>query len=484
MKKLLFISITLLFFQNAYCQKLIIFEKSLYKTGLKDSSGKVIVKPTYTGIHDNGTHFVLYKNTEGSLVMTYDGKILIPLKYRELKIASDKKHYLATGFNYEYGGLVKGYVDLNGNEVIPVKYAEIEDYYRDKYLIVRNKYKWYGVVTAGEDGVINYKEIIPPTHIYLEQTTLSDGRVAFMVEDIHRKIAVLDGEGKMVTDFVNWRVVLQVSPSKHTDIYTETRIVNDKATDKYGLTDAFLKIYVPLEYDYITNFRTDEKNYYLLRKGNKYGIVDKYGKVFLETIYDNIYQGESYGVIPLRLNGKWGIKNLKGEQIQPFVYDSIGNCNGYYVDVKKDNKWQSIDAYTGKAQTNSEAYQTTADLFLPLQKKITSAIEDFAEKHYTIRNTKYTTEYELQKRYTNLVNSKVEDIKNDIQKARGYLNQFLSMHPTVAAKDKDEIYSVIKELSNTLNLLAKAQNYKDVIFVTQKETVGGVISELLKKYEN
>lgn len=483
MKKLLLISITFIIICNVYSQKLIIFEKKLYKVGLKDSSGKVVVKPTFTEIYDNRTHFVLYNNKEGSLVMTYDGKILIPLKYRELKIATNKKYYIATGYNYEYGGLVKGYVDLNGNEVIPVKYTDIEDYYKDKYLIVRNKFNWYGVVTAGEDGVINSKEIIPPTHIYLEQTNLSDGRVAFRVEDVYSKIAVLDGEGKMVTDYVNWRVYDQFGIRTGAIITKETLKVEDIATKKLGLTDAFLKIYLPLEYDYIVNFRPDEKNYYVIEKGGKWGMVDKYGKVFLETIYDNIFNSETHAVILLKLNGKWGIKNLKGNQLQPFVYDDVKNCNGYYVDVYKDNKWSTIDAYTGKALTDNEAYQTTADLFLPLQRKINNAIEEFAERHYTIRNTKYTTEYELQKRYTELVNTKVVDIKADIQKARYYLTQFLSVHSNIAAKDKDEINNVIKELSNTWNLLDKAKNYKDVIFATQKETVSGAIDEVLKKYE-
>jgi WG containing repeat len=481
MKKLLFISISFIFFCNAYSQKLTIFEKSLYKVGLKDSNGKVVVKPTFTGIHDNKTHFVLWNNKEGSMVMTYDGKILIPLKYRDLKIAINKNYYIATGYSSDYSEQLKGYVDLNGNEVIPVKYTDIEDYYKDKYLIVRNKYKWYGVVTAGEDGVINYKEIIPPTHIYLEQKKLEDGRIAFIVEDVHGKTAVFDGEGKMVKDFVNWHISLQISPTGRI-ISNGTLVVKDLTTKRYGLTDYFLNSYLPLEYDNIYNFRIDPKNYYVLYKDRKYGMADKYGKVFLETIYDNIFNNEGHAIILLKLNGKWGIKNLKGKQLQPFVYDDVKNCNGYYVDVFKDNKWTTIDAYTGKAQSDNEAYQTTADLFLPLQKKITTAIEDFAEKHYTIRNTKYTTEYELQKRYTELVNTKVADIKGDIQKARAYLTEFLSVHSTITSKDKDEINNVIKELSNTWNLLDKAKNYKDVIFATQKETVGGAIDEVLKKY--
>ncbi len=484
MKQIILILITILIFENGHSQKLIIFEKGLYKTGLKDSSGKVIVKPTYIGIQDNKTHFVLYDNKKGSMVMTYDGKILIPHKYRELEITHNKKYYKATGFDSEYK-LVKGYIDLEGNEVIPLKYTEIDDYYGREYLVVRNKYKWYGVVSTGkkENEISNFKEIIPPIHIDLEQTNLSDGRVAFRVEDIYRKIAVLDGEGKLVTDFVNWRVSFQYGIKTGEIINKETLIVVDNTTKKEGLADAFLKLYLPLEYDYIVTFKPDEKNYYVIEKGRKWGMVDKYGKVFLETIYDNIFNNETQAVILLKLNGKWGIKDLKGKQLQPFVYDEVKNCNGYYVDVYKDNKWSTIDAYTGRAQTNDEAYQTTANLFLPLQKKITTAIEDFSEKHYTIRNTKFTTEYELQKRYTELVNTKVEDIKADIQKARGYLTQFLSVHSTIAAKDKDEINNVIKELSNTWNLLDKAKNYKDVIFVTQKETVGGAIDEVLKKYE-
>ncbi len=477
MKQIILVLITLLIFENGHSQKLIIFEKSLYKTGLKDSSGKVIVKPTYIEIHDNKTHFVLYDNKKGSMVMTYDGKVLIPHKYRELEITHNKKYYKATGFDSEYKR-VKGYIDLEGNEVVPLKYTEIDDYYGREYLIVRNKYNHYGVVSTGkkENEISNYKEIIPPVHMDLDQKSLTDGRVAFRVKDFQGKIAVFDGDGKMITGFVNWYVGIQF-------VSTETLIVTDDDSNKTGLTDPFLKILLPFEYDGIGPFHADEKNYYITRRANKMGMVDKNGKKILETIYDVIYSSKSCGLILLKLNGKWGVKDLKGNQLQPFIYDSLGLCNGYYVDLKKSNVWKTIDAYTGKAQTDDQAYQSTADLFLPLQKKITLAIEEFAEEHAAIRNTKYTTEYELQKRFTNLLNTKVHDIKSDIQKARGYLNNFLNTHPSISTKDKAEINNVIKELTNTWNLLDKAKNYKNIVFAARNETVGGIIDELLKKYD-
>lgn len=288
---------------------------------------------------------------------------------------------------------------------------------------------------------------------------------------------MLDGEGKMVTDYVNWTIVPQF-------FSTETLIVVNNDTDKWGLADPFLKVLTPIENDLVQHFSTDEKNYYVLWKNKKFGMVDKQGKVFLETIYEHIYHNEKCAVIPLKLNGKYGVKDLKGKQLIPYIYDSIGNVNGYYVDVKKGNQWKTIDAYTKKEQSNSEAYQTTADYFLPLQKKIIVALNNFAEEHATIRNTKYTTEYELQKRFNNLVNTKVHDLKADIVTARWYLNGFLNSHSTISTKDKTEINNVILELTNTWNLLDKAKNYKDVIFTTKKETVGGAIEELLKKYEN
>lgn len=475
MKQIILILIAIFIFDNGYSQKLIIFEKGLYKTGLKDSSGKVIVKPTYIGIQDNKTHFVLYDNKKGSMVMTYDGKVLIPHKYRELEITLNKKYYKVTGFDSQYQ-LVKGYVDLEGNEVVPLKYVDIDDYYGREYLVVRNKYKWYGIVSTGkkENEISNFKEIIPPIHIGLEQKTLADGRVAFRVKDIHGQSAVFDGEGKMVTDFLNWSIVPQF-------VSTETLIVVDKGSNKWGLADPFFKILLPLEYESIHPYYTDEGNYYIIRRDNKMGMVDKHGKKFLETIYYAISSSKSCGVIPLKLNGKWGVKDLKGNQLLPFVYDSLGNCNGYYVDLKKGNEWKTIDAYTGKSQTDNQAYQSTADLFLPLQKKIVTGIENFAEEHAAIRNTKYTTEYELQKRYTTLLNTKVYDLKSDIQKARGYLNTFLNTHPSISTKDKTEINNVILELSNNLNLLDKAKNYKDIVFVSKKETVSGIIEEILKK---
>jgi WG containing repeat len=477
MKQILFVLLAFVNFANGYSQKLIIFEKGLYKTGLKDSSGKVVVKPTYTGILDNKTHFVLYKNTQGSTVMSYDGKVLIPPKYRELEITLNKKYYKATGFDSEYK-LAKGYVDLQGNEVVPVKYTDIDDYYGNEYLIVRNKYNWYGVISTGkkEGTISDFKEIVPPIHIHLKMRKLEDGRLAILVEDIYRKKAVLDGEGRTVTDYVNWTIVPVF-------FSTETLTVVNNETNKWGLADPFLKILLPLEYETIFHYEADKHNYYITYKNNKMGMVDKKGKVFLENMYDIIYNDEHASVIALKLNGKWGVKDFKGNQLLPFIYDSLGKCNGYYVDLKKGNQWKTIDAYTGKAQSNDQSYQNTADLFLPLQKKIVLAVDQFAEEHAAIRNTRFTTEYELQKRFTNLLNTKVSDLKADIVKARGLLTNFLNTHPSISTKDKTEINNVILELTNTWNLLDKAKNYKDIVFATKKETVGGVIDEILSKYD-
>jgi len=140
-------------------------------------------------------------------------------------------------------------------------------------LILKNKYKWYGVVTTGttKDEISNFSEIIPPIHIDLEKRTLADGRVAFRVQDIYRKKAVLDGEGKMVTDYVNWTIVPQF-------FSTETLIVVNNDTDKWGLADPFLKVLTPIENDLVQKFSTDERNYYVLSKNKKFGIYSKQEK--------------------------------------------------------------------------------------------------------------------------------------------------------------------------------------------------------------
>lgn len=474
MKQVL-LTITILFsFQFVYCQKLIIFEKSLYHCGLKNQEGKVVVKPVYNSIKDDGTHFVLYaKNNQSATLMSYEGKVIIPPKYLDLQLSGDERYYKATAFNAEYKR-VHGYIDLAGNEVVPVKYHDIDDYYRDQFLVTRGKYNEYGLISVGSaKGITQFREVTPPIHYKLEKKNLKDGKLAIWVSDIHNRYASLDSNGKIITDYVNWFLPLKF-------INTEVWRAQDKDTKKWALVDAFLQPIIPFEYDDLYHDRTN-KDQYIVQKGRIQGIIDGNGKIIVEPKYQSIANLDC-SMIPAKLNNKWGILDIKGKLVMPFEYDSIGNCSVFEIDLKKDNRWRRIDIYSGKVKTDEEVYESVVAEFDYLGKKIIKNIDVFAYEHNAIQNTKFTTDYELQKRFTQLLNTLGHDLKYDIRKATGLLETFLKQYPNVREPEKNHIYGVIREFNRTWNDLDKAKSYKETIFTIKEETVEGIIEEVLKKY--
>lgn len=78
---------------------------------------------------------------------------------------------------------------------------------------------------------------------------------------------------------------------------------------------------------------------YLVRIGDKWGIIDINGKTLLEPIYDEISDSVNY-TQTLRIGDKWGYIYL-GESkniVSDIIYDEI-KCNGQVVAYRLGDKW-------------------------------------------------------------------------------------------------------------------------------------------------
>ena len=76
----------------------------------------------------------------------------------------------------------------------------------------------------------------------------------------------------------------------------------------------FIKVYSDGEYKYY-NFKFEEKQsselltqntLYVSKNDNKYGFVDKSGKVVVDYIYDDATEQNSYGYAGVKKDGLWG----------------------------------------------------------------------------------------------------------------------------------------------------------------------------------
>jgi hypothetical protein len=104
-------------------------------------------------------------------------------------------------------------------------------------------------------------------------------------------------------------------------------------------------------------------------KGGFYGIVDRFGNVVLDFVYDSINNFHG-GIAGAAYQGKWGVidKNLK--VVLGFAYDSmiIINDTGTYAIINSNAEYQYYDV---RNSVFSEAFTSESDAIdCLLEKKV------------------------------------------------------------------------------------------------------------------
>ena len=129
---------------------------------------------------------------------------------------------------------------------------------------------------------------------------------------------------------------------------------------KYGLVNKAGKMIVPVEYDDL-DYRRD--GFIGIQKGKKWGFVDeKLAKVIVEPIYDSIWYFDS-GFASVEKDGKWGFIDKTGKVVIPLSYEAIWHYEKGYAICKKDGKWGAIEIKT-KATVAYFTYSTAETIYL------------------------------------------------------------------------------------------------------------------------
>lgn len=86
----------------------------------------------------------------------------------------------------------------------------------------------------------------------------------------------------------------------------------------------------------------EESNVASFQAGDKFGVINKEGKIVAPIIYDQIWEFIDGNAI-VKLDDKWGYINANGETIIPIVYDDIDYVNDGLICACKDGKYGFID---------------------------------------------------------------------------------------------------------------------------------------------
>lgn len=288
---------------------------------------------SYSKVHKYGSNGLAVVEIERPYGKKYglidkEGNVVVPLMYD--KIGENRIYVQSSAVWVEHqkywpvikrtkDGLRQGCIDAVGNLAIPLDYEEVPEKVMDteRILKVKKNGKW---------GCLNLdgREVLPC--IYDEMDDFRYGNPAFVKKD--GKYAFVNALGDFITPFC---------------YTTAASCLSNRApvskNGKYGYIDWMGNEIVPLVYDYAFPFYGGLGG---VVKNEKLGFIDRYGKVVIPFDYDcrDIdrrfisagIQYFSYGVIALVIkNGKTGGINNKNEIILPFEYNWDGRITSLGV---------------------------------------------------------------------------------------------------------------------------------------------------------
>lgn len=268
--------------------KVFVIEKSK-KYGIANIDGKLIVPVEYNQIDITGI-YLYAQNEQGTTVYNSNGaQANIDANVAILNTSNEK--YKIRINNEE--GTKYGVINKEGKQLIEEKYNYIE-YLYDNYFIVSYENGKLGVVDDKENIKIEADkdalQKIPNTN--LVQTTLTENKTTQIYSKTMEKICEMQNATIEVED-------------NYIKIYNETET---KYLDKDGKELKNTEVY-------------PNNKLFVKAEGDKYGFVDRNGKLVVDYKYDKAYEFNSYGFAAVKKDGKWGAINEQGQEVIAPTYE-------------------------------------------------------------------------------------------------------------------------------------------------------------------
>ncbi|MEK7433706.1 MAG: WG repeat-containing protein [Cyanobacteriota bacterium] len=273
------------------------------KFGLINMKDEIIIPIEYEGLEldfngyidakINNTNFVFDKNGKGKL-------------YNRISKTS-KDGIFITELNNKFG-----IIDQNNKEILPVIYDEIKSS-DDNLFIAKNDGNLFIVKLDDKFGLVNYKgEFLLDINykilfsLNLENKFVFQKNDKFGVIDINKKIII-----EPIYDFIS---------SFYSDLTTFS------IDNKFLYLNKNLEVVFTSEYNAFIPYNYSNISYLMVQKDNKFGFIDKKGKVVVPVKYDKVKDIEN-GYFKVKLDGRWGTVDEKGNE--NFVDEIYVNDNPY-----------------------------------------------------------------------------------------------------------------------------------------------------------
>ncbi len=206
-----------------------------------------------------------------------------------------------------------GYLDRNGNVVVPLKYDETWLFSEEGLGKVR--------LNGKEDYIDqNGREI---TSLKYDRIFFDEGLLKI---ELNGKKGYADRNGR------------EVIPLKYDEVSIGSKKVLVKLNGKWGFIDKSSREITPLKYDEVRFFSEDLS---LVGLNGKWVYLGESGQE-ITSLYDET-NGFFEGLAPVKLNGKWGYIDETGQEVIQLKYEDAKSFSEGLASVKLNGKWGFID---------------------------------------------------------------------------------------------------------------------------------------------
>lgn len=302
--------------------------------GIIDTTGKIITPFQYTDVQSADTDTVsVCKVIDGNLrwgQVDRRGNILVPIVY-------DSAIESKTGFNIITEGELCGLTDRNENEIIPLGNYQIETTHLGSISVFDNATRQYQIYRLNDNGSVICSDWYDNISCYSNGLT---------------KVKKNEKYG-----FINNAAQLVIPP-----LYDDCAVFSDslmavKKDGKWGLVNQKGELVVDFQFDKVSECTN---GYSEVCIENKYGVIDKNGSIVIPLEYENLYNDDyfeflsSYGVLPVKKNGYWGLADTRGNLVADCTFHWIGEFNEGYAFFAEGNilgtsnrstHWFNADSY-------------------------------------------------------------------------------------------------------------------------------------------
>ena len=278
------------------------------------------------------------------------------------------------GYGFGYYSNRRGYVDMNGKEIIPLKYRKGVSFsenrssvslnnkcgFIDKTGKTRISFKYNDasnfqeglarVKVDGKFGFINKtgKEIVSIIHD--DAGLFSEGLAWVKRKNEFERFGYefINKKGKAVINFTGYDGVEDFSEG----------LARVELDGKYGFIDKTGQVVIDVKYNHMSSFH--EGLAWIKKTNGKYGFVDQKFREIIECKYD-ITDHFSEGLAPVKYCGKWGFIDKTGNTIIGHKYDAANRFSKGLAIVELEiaagpDPWGNHHFETGYIDKNGTEY--------------------------------------------------------------------------------------------------------------------------------